>query len=576
MTPERWKEIKTIIEKALERPENERSAFIEQACNNDLELKKEVSSLLYFHNEIGGFLEKPVIPNNFDSSNITLRNNSSILNQEAILQGRYLILEKIGQGGMGAVYKAQDKRLNNTVALKQIIVSGGRLEKAFEQEAQLLAKLRHPSLPNVIDYFTEESCQFLVMEFIDGETLSQMLAKRGKPFEMSQIFSWTEQLLDVLSYLHSHNPPIIHRDVKPNNLKLTENGQIVLLDFGLAKGLVKHSDTYSHSIESSISGYTPHYAPLEQINGLGTDCRSDIYSTAATIYHLATNIKPADATYRAVATLNKEGDPLKLAHLLNSGVEQKFAQLLSDCLSQNINQRPTSVNALLGKLRSLQNSIDIGSSNSASTTRGNNTLAQSKVNTLVFTNLPNKVVDKLNSSKAKSALTSFAKRGFIYLSISLVVLLLTVLLAKNLPGIDSEAIATQVKVNQLKQQASQKGVSQDDKVRRLLEGKHFGETGFKGDPVSIDIKGVQLYDMLRFFSDNYGLNFVVDESVPKMIVTMKVNDIPWGDAFSSVLDTNNLAYRVENNVVRIVPKYSPFVSKQNTLDKKTESKKLKN
>ncbi|KAF0247878.1 MAG: protein kinase, partial [bacterium] len=227
MTPERWKEIKLILTKVLEQPLEEHDTFIDKACGDDLDMKKQVNSLLYFHGEIGEFLEKPVIPAGGFTSLTSLVTDKSLLNQGMVLQQRYLILEKIGQGGMGAVYKAQDKRLNNIVALKQIIVSGERLEKAFEQEAQLLAQLRHPALPKVIDYFHEAQSQFLVMEFIYGETLSQLLTTRGKPFEMHQVIAWTEQLLDVLNYLHSHNPAIIHRDIKPNNLKLTKQGQII-------------------------------------------------------------------------------------------------------------------------------------------------------------------------------------------------------------------------------------------------------------------------------------------------------------------------------------------------------------
>lgn len=583
MTPERWKEIKFIVENALECPEIERSAFIEQACGQDLDMRKEVNSILYFHGEMGEFLEKPIVPGFNDGEKNNFVNKSLILNQGAILQQRYLILEKIGQGGMGAVYKAQDKRLNNLVALKQIIVSGDRLEKAFEQEAQLLAKLRHPSLPRVIDYFNEDNCQFLVMEFINGETLSQLLAKRGKPFEMSQIISWTEQLLEALNYLHSHNPSIVHRDIKPHNLKLTKQNQIVLLDFGLAKGLRKNSSASISNIESSIAGYTPHYAPLEQIDGLGTDCRSDIYSVAATIYHLATYHKPADATSRAIATLNKEPDPLKLAHFLNNNISLAFTQLLNECLAQNINQRPTSAKTLLLRLRNLQNSTNNASLN----IQNNETLDSSEIETLVATNQIKQTANKKTSDRVDD------KIGFIpikinkntsYLMIGIIGLFLiaiTGMVTKNLANLSPGFIAKPPQINQAKsdsKQTTNQSNLQTNKLNNTLDVKdvkHFGEPDFKGDPISVDIRGVELYDLLRFCSDNYGLNFVVDESVPKMIVTMKVNDVPWGDALASVLDTNNLTYRIENNVVRIVPKHNPFTPKPSSINKKSEEKKQK-
>src|SRR5438876_3118188 len=154
-----------------------------------------------------------------------------------LLQGRYLIIEQIGRGGMGAVYKATDTRLRATVALKETLVLGDAARKAFEREAQLLASLRHHTLPKVSDHFTEGEGQFLVMEFISGDDLAALLARRGSPFPASDVLRWADQLLDALDYLHTQQPPIIHRDIKPQNTKLTDRGEIILLDFGLAKGV---------------------------------------------------------------------------------------------------------------------------------------------------------------------------------------------------------------------------------------------------------------------------------------------------------------------------------------------------
>ena len=155
-----------------------------------------------------------------------------------LLQGRYLIVEQIGRGGMGAVYKATDTRLRATVALKETLVAGDPARRAFEREAQLLAGLRHSALPRVSDHFMEGDGQFLVMEFIPGEDLAAMLAQRSVPFPADDVLRWADQLLDALDYLHSQQPPIIHRDIKPQNTKLTARGEIILLDFGLAKGAV--------------------------------------------------------------------------------------------------------------------------------------------------------------------------------------------------------------------------------------------------------------------------------------------------------------------------------------------------
>src|SRR6478672_2110046 len=155
-----------------------------------------------------------------------------------ILQGRYKVLRQLGQGGMGAVFEALDERLDTTVALKETFFADERLRRQFEREARLLARLHHPALPRVSDHFSEGEGQFLVMQYIAGEDLSEMIAKRRGAFPVAQVLSWADQLLDALDYLHTQDPQIIHRDIKPQNLKLSGRGQIVLLDFGLAKGQV--------------------------------------------------------------------------------------------------------------------------------------------------------------------------------------------------------------------------------------------------------------------------------------------------------------------------------------------------
>src|SRR5258708_7813541 len=153
-----------------------------------------------------------------------------------ILQDRYRIVGKLGEGGMGAVYEAVDQRLDATVALKETLFVDERLRRQFEREARLLARLHHPALPRVSDHFTEGDGQFLIMQFIPGDDLSEMMTRKRGPFPPDQVLAWADQLLDALDYLHTQDPQIVHRDIKPQNLKLTARGQIILLDFGLAKG----------------------------------------------------------------------------------------------------------------------------------------------------------------------------------------------------------------------------------------------------------------------------------------------------------------------------------------------------
>jgi serine/threonine protein kinase len=260
-----------------------------------------------------------------------------MLTPETILQGRYRIVRQLGQGGMGAVYEAIDQRLDTTVALKETLFSDERLRKQFEREARLLARLHHPALPRVSDHFSEGDGQFLVMQFIPGDDLSEKMARKRGPFPPDQVLTWADQLLDALDYLHTQDPQIVHRDIKPQNLKLTARGQIILLDFGLAKG--QAGDISRITTSASIFGYTPNYAPLEQIQGLGTDSRSDLYSLGATLYHLMTGVKPPDALTRAAALVNGQPDPLQLASVANSAVPSDIDTFLSKAMAQNRDQR---------------------------------------------------------------------------------------------------------------------------------------------------------------------------------------------------------------------------------------------
>ena len=183
-----------------------------------------------------------------------------MLAPNTLLQNRYQVIRSIGHGGMGAVYLARDQRLGHTVALKETFFTEERMRKAFEREARLLAHLRHPALPKVTDHFEEDGGQFIVMEFISGDDLEMLLAQRGEPFPPAQVLAWGDELLKALDYLHRQEPPILHRDIKPANLKLTPQGEVILLDFGLAKGTA--GATSSVMTSRSVFGFTPNFAPL--------------------------------------------------------------------------------------------------------------------------------------------------------------------------------------------------------------------------------------------------------------------------------------------------------------------------
>jgi serine/threonine protein kinase len=281
-----------------------------------------------------------------------VRGIKTMLEPQTVLQSRYQINKQLGQGGMGAVYLATDQRFGSTVAVKETFFNDANLRKAFEREAKLLNSLRHPALPRVSDHFIENNGQFLVMEFIDGEDLGTMLeTKEGGAFPVEQVLHWADQLLDALDYLHSQEPPVIHRDIKPQNLKLMPNGQIILLDFGLAKGNPSQVTTNRVTNTGSIFGYSRHYAPLEQIQGSGTDPRSDIYSLAATLYHLMTGIVPPDALSRATAIINGEPDPLVPANEVHAQVNSAVAEALYQAMSQTSAKRQSNAAKLRAQLR---------------------------------------------------------------------------------------------------------------------------------------------------------------------------------------------------------------------------------
>ena len=267
-----------------------------------------------------------------------------MLSANTILQNRYRVVRELGHGGMGAVYEAIDQRVSCVIALKETLVG-----RDFEREASLLANLRNPALPKVTDYFTEGDGEFLVMEFIPGHDLAELMELRGGPFPEAQVLKWADDLLRVLDYLHSRQPPIIHRDIKPSNLKVTKDGELFLLDFGLAKGAAGQMPTLMSN--KSVVGYTPVYSPLEQIHGRGTDRRSDIYAFGATLYHLLTGQPPIDAPTRYGAIEDDEPDPLRPPHEVNPLISRSVSDVIVKAMAISRKQRHTSVTEIRAALK---------------------------------------------------------------------------------------------------------------------------------------------------------------------------------------------------------------------------------
>ncbi|MBI3958431.1 MAG: serine/threonine protein kinase [Chloroflexi bacterium] len=237
---------------------------------------------------------------------------AALLEKGVILRERYEIVHLVGQGGMGAVYQAKDLRLDGRVcALKEIppeLLNGmtdpnqplDQTIEQFYQEASVLARLDHPNLPKVSDYFSESGREYLVMDFVAGRDLQDILLESNQHNTLlseSQVLEWASQLLDALDYLHSQTPPVLHRDIKPSNIKCTPQGRVKLVDFGLVK-VLQPDDTRTVTVVQGRG--TVAYTPLEQYGGdTGhTDVRTDIYSVGATLYHLLAGQPPKDAKER--------------------------------------------------------------------------------------------------------------------------------------------------------------------------------------------------------------------------------------------------------------------------------------
>lgn len=213
----------------------------------------------------------------------------------SVLDGKYKILDEIGHGGMSVVYLAINERANKTWAVKEVRKDGGNDNEVFSQgliaETEMLKKLHHPHLPSIIDIIDTDESFIIVMDFIEGRSLQYLLDKGGAQ-DPDLVINWTKQLCDVLGYLHSRKPPIIYRDMKPANVMLKPDGQVMLIDFGTAREYKVHSQR-----DTTWLG-TRGYAAPEQFGGCGqTDARTDIYNLGATMYHLLTGYSPADTQF---------------------------------------------------------------------------------------------------------------------------------------------------------------------------------------------------------------------------------------------------------------------------------------
>ena len=231
----------------------------------------------------------------------------------SVIDGKYKILNVVGKGGMSVVYLAMNERANKQWAIKEVRKDGMQSFEVVKQnlvaETDLLKKLNHPHLPSIIDVIDCDDTFLIVMDYIEGNPLSKALETSGAQ-NQDDVIEWAKQLCDVLGYLHSRKPPIIYRDMKPSNVMLKPDGNVMLIDFGTAR------EFKSTSVADTTCLGTQGYAAPEQFGGHGqTDARTDIYCLGATMYHLVTGHHPATPPY--------EMYPIRPWHpMLSSGLEE--------------------------------------------------------------------------------------------------------------------------------------------------------------------------------------------------------------------------------------------------------------
>jgi serine/threonine protein kinase, bacterial len=271
------------------------------------------------------------------------------LPQQTVLQDRYVVMQKLGQGGMGAVYRAGDRRLSTVNwAVKEMSQSAisGPLEiqqarAAFRHEAEMLAALNHPNLPRVTDHFEQDGKAYLVMEYVPGETLLSFLVREGLPQTQARVFEWTRQLCDALDYLHTQHPPIIFRDLKPANIMLTPNGQVKLIDFGIAR-LFKPGQAKDTQAFGTIG-----YSAPEQYGKGQTDARSDVYALGVLLHQLLTGYDPTSTPFR-----------LPPASQVNLNLPQQLSDAISAATDSDPDRRFASIAAFRAALFGMNGQAD--------------------------------------------------------------------------------------------------------------------------------------------------------------------------------------------------------------------------
>jgi serine/threonine protein kinase len=357
MTPERWRQTNSLLQEAMDRPPEEREAFLDEVCAGDHNLRKEVDSLLSFHERATVFLETPALE---AASGLLADDPAGPLEGQVI--GFYKIERLVGTGGMGEVYLAEDTRLDRKVAIKFLpgdLEADELARKRQIREAKAAAKLDHPNICTIHEVAEHGIRSFIVMQYVEGETLASRMASR--PMQLGESLDVAIQVADALSLAHSRG--VIHRDIKPQNVMITPQGQVKVLDFGLAKVLRRDGvEADSTSVEKSLSapglilGTAPYMSP-EQAKGAVVDGRSDLFSLGVVLYECVTGKAAFGGdTPMEVCAQVIHVDPPSPSQV-NGHVRPDLDAVILRTLAKDPDARYQSAGELLEGLRSLRASV---------------------------------------------------------------------------------------------------------------------------------------------------------------------------------------------------------------------------
>jgi serine/threonine protein kinase len=357
MNAERWQEVETVLQDALDRPPLERASFLEDVCAGDEELKSEATTLIAAYEESGDFIEQPAIARD---AHVLLGEAVDDTGREI---GPYRIIERLGAGGMGEVYLAHDTRLSRLVALKLLPVyfasDDARLRR-FQSEARAASALNHPNILTIYEVGEHEGVYFIATEFIDGKTLGELM--REQELSLAEILDCIEQVASALAVAHAAG--IVHRDIKPENIMRRHDGLLKILDFGIAK--LQESATpddfnataggLTHTEAGLVLG-TVNYMSPEQARGLAVDERTDIWSLGVVLYEMLAKRLPFTGATRMdtmVAILDREPARLPSERSLPAPVLQT---MIDKCLRKDASDRYRHVGELLDDLKTAREQL---------------------------------------------------------------------------------------------------------------------------------------------------------------------------------------------------------------------------